>query len=285
MGLFFAALAIVGWGFGDFLIQRSVRKVGDWEALFFITLIATVALLPFVVYELRVLSAFNIVVLAGTSFVIFVAALFDFDALRVGKISIIEPIYALEVPVTIALATLILGEVLSLMQIVLIVLLLLGVFLVSNKQLSRIHLKTLERGVLAAVFATLGMGFSNFLFGFAARETSPLMINWFTSTFMMLATLGYLLYVGEGRKIIESWRKNKRLLVAVGFADNLAWVAYSSATLYLPIGLATGLTESYIALATMLGLFYNREKLRRHQQVGLVLAIGTAIVLAFTVSS
>jgi drug/metabolite transporter (DMT)-like permease len=281
MGLFFAVLAIVGWGVGDFLIQRSVRKLGDWEALFFITLFATVVLLPFVYSDIAQLSSSEWLVLTGTSILILVAALFDFEALRVGKISIIEPVYAMEVPVTIALTTLLIREMLSPTQLTLIAVLLLGVFLISNKHLGRIHVRTLERGVLAAVVATVGMGASNFLFGFASRASGPLMINWFTSAFMAAATILYLLWGGEGHKIMRQWRANKRLILAVGLADNTAWVAYSATALYMPIGLATGMTESYIALAAVLGMVYNAERLRIHQHVGLVLAVGAVILLAF----
>jgi len=275
------AVAVVSWGVGDFLIQRSARKLGDWEALFFITAFAALVLLPFVLQDLTLLSAQNLLILTGTSVVILAAALLDFDALRVGKISVIEPIYALEVPVTIVLAALFLGEVLTLEQLVLIVVLLAGIFLVSNKHLGRMHMRTLERGVLIAFLATMGMGLSNFLFGFSARETSPLMINWFTSTFMALCTLAFLVYKGRAAAIVTDLYRNGRLILGVCIADNTAWVAYSTSTLYMPIGLATGLSESYIALAAILGLLYNGERLRMHQKLGLVVSVCAAIVLAF----
>src|ERR1700722_16118091 len=99
MGLVYVGLAIVGWGVGDFLIQRSARKLGDWEALFFITLFATIVLFPFVYPALSALSGYEWLVLSCTSVVILVAALFNFEALRIGKISIVEPIYAMEVPI------------------------------------------------------------------------------------------------------------------------------------------------------------------------------------------
>lgn len=35
IGIILAFLAMVFWGFGDFLIQRSTRTVGDAETLFF----------------------------------------------------------------------------------------------------------------------------------------------------------------------------------------------------------------------------------------------------------
>ena len=282
MGIFFASIAILGWGFGDFLIQRSARKIGDWEALFFITFFGAVFLLPFVYKELQFLSVYDWLVLTGTSIVILVAGLLDFDALRVGKISIIEPIYAMEVPITIALATFLVGESMSSTQFVLVAALLIGIFLVSSKHFGRMRIRTLEKGVFFAILATIGMGLSNFLFGFASRATDPLMINWFTSAFMAIATIVYLLYTRQGWKVVHNWNKNKRLILGVSFSDNLAWVAYSTAILYLPIGLTTGLTESYIALAAVLGLIFNNERLAHHQRLGLILSVVAAVSLAFT---
>ena len=45
IGLAFAAM--LSWGIGDFWIQKSARKVGDLEALFFITLFGAFVLSPF----------------------------------------------------------------------------------------------------------------------------------------------------------------------------------------------------------------------------------------------
>ncbi|MBV9159523.1 MAG: DMT family transporter [Candidatus Kaiserbacteria bacterium] len=283
MGLSFAALAIFAWGVGDFLIQRSARKLGDWEALFFITLFAAIVLYPFVYSSLALYSAFEWLVLVLTSFVIFVAGLLDFDALRVGKISAVEPIYALEVPITLALTTFVLGERVTALQFALILILLAGIFLVSNKHLGSVRFKSLERGVWTAFFATIGMGVSNFLFGFGARATDPLMINWFTSAFMAASCFIYLAYVGELHKLLVHLRHNKTLIISVSIADNLAWVAYSTSVLYMPIGIAIGLSESYIALAAVLGLAINKERLRVHQKAGILIVVGAAMALAYTI--
>jgi hypothetical protein len=34
IGVGFAFIAMLCWGVGDFLIQKSARKLGDWETLF-----------------------------------------------------------------------------------------------------------------------------------------------------------------------------------------------------------------------------------------------------------
>ena len=136
MGLLYAFVAILAWGLGDFLIQKSARKFGDWEALFFICLFGAVILAPFAYGALATLSPFGWFILSLTSIVILIAALFDFEALRVGKISVIEPIYAMEIPVTVALATFLIGEHLRIEQFVLIATLLVGVYLVANKKIT-----------------------------------------------------------------------------------------------------------------------------------------------------
>jgi len=284
MGLIFALVAILGWGFGDFLIARSARKLGDWEALFWIVCFASVVLFPFVADALNALTSYDWFVLTLTSFVILAASLLDFEALRVGKISVIEPIFAMEVPITVALATFIAKEHLASEQLVLIGLLLVGIVLVSNKRLGRLHVRTLEKGVFVALLTTIGMGTANFLFGFGSRATDPLMITWYTSVFMTIATFAYLVRSRQAWKLLASLRKNHWLIVAVGMADTAAWVGYSASVLYIPIGVATGLTESYIALAAVLGIAFNREKLRIHQTAGLVLAVCAAIILALTIT-
>ncbi|MCX6716650.1 MAG: hypothetical protein NTV72_01875 [Candidatus Taylorbacteria bacterium] len=48
MGIALALITVFAWGIGDFLIQKSSRKFGDWIALFFIALISVVVLTPFV---------------------------------------------------------------------------------------------------------------------------------------------------------------------------------------------------------------------------------------------
>ncbi|MEY4731642.1 MAG: hypothetical protein RL681_588 [Candidatus Parcubacteria bacterium] len=287
MGVLFAFGALVCWGFGDFLIQRSTRKFGDWIALLFIDLVAVVGLLPFVWGTLPKLwmnpgmAAFLLI----PSVTITLAALLDFEALRVGKISIVEPIYALEVPITALLATFVAREFLAARQVVLIGVLMVGIFLVATRSFRHFRNIHLERGALLALFATIGMGVTNFLFGIGARETDPIMINWFTSLFTALVCVAFLISQKRMREVARDWRLHKRFILAVGILDNGAWLAYAAATLFIPIAIATGISESYIALAAALGVFFNKERLRIHQWVGLVLTVCAAIVLGCIVES
>lgn len=284
MGILYALGALVSWGVGDFLIQRSARKFGDGIALFFIAAIAAVSLLPLVWSDIP--SMFTVsrtgIILWGAALLILAAALLDFEALRVGKISVIEPVYSFELAVTASLGAWLLGEHLTAPQTVLIVALIVGIFLVSAQRLRASHVFKLERGVLLAVAATLLMGAVNFMFGVGSRETSPLIINWFTSAFVAVVMAIYLTAFGEWHHIRRQWRTNKPLILSVGFIDNMAWIFYSYSTLSIPIAIATGISESYIVLAALLGLWLNREKLHRHQVAGLIIVVIGAVCLAMT---
>lgn len=286
MGILFALSALVCWGVGDFLIQRSARKFGDGIALFFITALGAIALLPLVWSDIPSIFSMSrdALILWGTSLILLAAALLDFEALRIGKISVVEPIYSFEIAVTAVLGAIFINESLTTHQILATAVLIFGIFLVSMQRLKHSGIFSLERGVLLAIGATALMGAVNFMFGVGGRETNPLIINWFTSTFIAVVMAGYLTFAGEWHHIRRQWRGNKPLIFSVGLIDNLAWIFYTYSTLTIPIAIATAISESYIVLASLLGLWLNRERLRRHQMVGLLITVLAAIALALTLA-
>jgi len=282
MGILLAFLALFSWGLGDFLIQRSARKFGDWVALFYITAFASIILFPFIYHDLIrfVLQNKSLFILLAAGLITLFAALLDFEALRIGKISVIEPVYAFEVPVTVLLAMLFINEYLNLIQAILVFGIMFGIFLVGTRSFHHFKNIHLEKGVWYALFATIGMGAVNFLFGLGARQVSPLMINWFTSFFIALVSLFYLASKSRLNEIYSDWKGHKRLILGVSIVDNMAWVAFAYSTLYIPIAVTTAVSESYIALAATLGFIFNHEKLKKHQWVGLLLVLAAIIILS-----
>lgn len=279
MGILFALGALLSWGLGDFLIQRSARKFGDWIALFYITAFGSVVLLPFVYRDLVKTLDGHVILFLVTSCVILLAALLDFEALRVGKISVIEPVYALEIIVTVVLSLYVINERLTFLQGLLVGSSVIGIFLVSTKSFRHLKNIHLERGIWYALFASLCMGAVNLLFGIGARAVSPLMINWFTSVFIAVVALVYLVSTSRLREIAIDFRQHRKLIFSVSIFDNLAWIMFSYATLYIPIAIAASISEGYIALASFFGFYFNREELKYHQILGLLLVVISIVVL------
>jgi len=276
-GTFFAIAALVSWGFGDFFIQRTTRKAGIFNALFYIGATGAVLILPFVWRELG--SVFTItnglLLLSLTVLVSVFSALFDFAALKQGKISVVEPILALELPITIGLSMLLLGERFSLAQWLATGTVFVGVMLVMTEVHGQLHLhrRMFERGAILAGVGAIAMALTNFMFGIAARETSPLLTVWFVHSSLAVVMFVYLLFKGQAGDILHDLKRAPAAIAAESLFDNAAWIFYTMAMTRIPIAIATAIGESYIALAVLLGIIVNREKLQKHQFQGIVIAI------------
>jgi len=279
LGILFAIGALVFWGFGDFLIQKTTRKLGDWKTLFVISLFGLIILTPFVYKDLEMLNG-NFLLFIGASATLLIAAMLDFEALKKGKLAIVEPALALEVLVSIIFAFIIINEVLNFKQIVLVICIILGITLVSLKSF---HLKRrawIEKGAILGMIGAIFMGATNFLVGFTSRVTNPLIITWFYSLFLTVICLAYLIANKKFGKLVSDFKRHKKLILAVSSFDNAAWICFAFAMTLIPIAIAVALSESYIALATLLGLMLNNEKLLTHQKIGIVLTLVSVIVLA-----
>lgn len=281
LGITLAFITMLCWGFGDFLIQKSARKFGDVETLFLISFFGAIVLLPFIYSQLSsIFTLSNLIILSITSVVMLIGALLDFEALKKGKLAIVEPIYALEIPVAGLLAFFIIKETLTIQQLILLCSLLFGLVLVSLKSHHFSKHIWLEKGVFLVFLGAVFMGASNFLVGLSSRQTNPLMINWFMSIFMTIICLGIMVYNKKTKSFLKDCKNNKKILFNMCLLDQSAWLAFAFAMTLAPISIAVALSESYIIVAMLLGVYINKEFLRKNQKIGLVIAIVSAIALA-----
>ena len=283
LGIILAFAAMLCWGFGDFLIQKSTRKFGDWETLFIITIFGSIVLFPFVYKEIPSIFSFHnskFLLLITASVILLFAALFEFESLKKGKISVVEPIWSMEIPASALLAFLIIKENVSLTQIILIVALIFGLILVSLRSYHLSKHIWLEKAAFLALASALMMGAANFFVGWGSRETGAFATKWFVDTFIALVSFIYIFSTKRIHRMELDISKNKKLLGSMCVLDNAAWVAFGFSMVLAPISIAVAISESYIIICVLLGMFVAKEKLRIHQKIGLILAIIAAISLA-----
>src|SRR3989344_288414 len=246
VGIGLAFVAMLCWGFGDFLIQRSTRKIGDWETLFAICGFGSVVLLPFVWRDLPALifgDTDTLLILFAGALVLFIAALLDFEALKRGKLAVVEPIWSFEIPTSALLALLILKERIEVLQVVIIIALVGGLILVSFKEKMSVKKFFIEKGVVLAFVAAFIMGSANLLYGWGARVSNPLVVNFFINVFVTLATSLYLVFQGRMRKMFHDLNSYRGILLPMAIFDNAAWVAFAFAMTLIPIAVAVALSE------------------------------------------
>jgi len=285
LSVLFALGAMLCWGFGDFFIQRSTRKAGDIESLAFIGIIGAFLLLPFVLLDFHLLLLpGNLAFLFLIGLVTFVVALLDFEALKEGKLSVVEVVFEVELPVTIMLGLLFFGETLSTQQTALVILVLAGIGLISLEGISRHHyLKRFEKGVLLAVLGALGMAVLNFLTAAGSRAISPIMAVWVPYLVFTVLCL-FLIWRREGiPKLVQNARRFKFVILGMGVFDTAAWTLFALAVLENELAITIAITESYPAVAMLLGVLVNREKVKAHQYAGAAVALTACVSLALLV--
>ncbi|MCX6798530.1 MAG: DMT family transporter [Candidatus Diapherotrites archaeon] len=289
MAFEFSILAAFGamacWGIGDFLIQRGTRRVGDIETLAFIGILGAIGLLPVVLPELPLLFSpanFGLLIVLGV--VTFVAAIFDFEALREGKLCVIEVILEIELPVTAILAFIFFGETLTMVQLAIVLLIFLGIILMAIDPFShRKARKVIEKGVVLAILAAVGMAAVNFLTAAGSKQVSPIMAIWVPWLVIGIMSI-VVIWRGEGlRKFRVNAAKFKWLIIAMAIFDTAAWLFYATAVLKNEIAITTAITESYPAIGLFLGVWFNKEKIFKHQYLGAALALVASVLLAFFV--
>jgi drug/metabolite transporter (DMT)-like permease len=289
-GIIAAFLAFLAWGFGDFAIQRSVRRVGAVPALFFIGIFGLVGLLPFVWQDLPLFfHQENLAALLFfTGLVTFVYAAFFFQALGKGKISIVEPVMSFELPLTILLGVLIIHERLTGLQYLLAVVIFLGLIVTVVQReprhwwnFFRKRQPRIEQGVILAVIAVVLSAGANVLTGRLSQESKPVLAIWGVNAIYTVCCFIWMLWRREVRGSFQHARKHWRPIVLQGILDNIAWVSFAAAVLVLPISITIAISESYIALGMLLGILINKERLQRHQYIGIAVTLIAVVALAF----
>lgn len=282
MGIFLAIGALISWTVGDFYIQRATKAVGDWKALFFIGFAALIVLTPFVYKDIPLVFANSeaLLILLILSFITLISALFLFEGLKRGKISVIEPTFGLELPVTVILGALIWQEVLDPYIYFIILITFIGILLAVTKNGKRHKKFFLEPGVIFASIGAIGMGLINFLTGVGAQTISPLFTIWFMHSFLAISCFVYLLATGKAGELIQDVKNNPVTIGLQSFFDNAAWILYAFSMSLIPISIATAISESYIAFLVLLGIIVNKDRVQTHQYLGVTLAVLGVIILS-----
>jgi uncharacterized membrane protein len=286
-----ALIALLAWGFGDFFIQRSIRAIGSYGALFCIGAFGGILLLPFVWGQIPSMFAPDtLLLLTSTLLITTVGALLLFEALKIGKLSVVEPILSTELMITFMISVVFLREAINTLQAILICCVFVGILLVAAHHEHK-HWwqwwkkeRLIEQGVILAAMGAFFSALINTFTALSSRDTSPLETIWFVHTGLAILSIVVLGYQGKIKSTFRAARVYWRPVLTQSILDNVAWIAYAKAALTIPIGITVGITESYIVLSSFLGIALGKEKLRPHQFWGIGITLVAAITLAIVSS-
>ncbi len=283
--LWFAFIAMFAWGIGDFLIQKTVKKVDIFVTLFWTCLFAVITLSPLVFKELLLLNTKQIFYLTIVGLIGFVGAYLHLKALKYGKLVVIEAIVGLELIFTIFLAVIFLQEVLLVWQIVLIMILIVSISFVSINYQNLKALNALEKGSIFALIGSLFFASSNFLLSYSAlrivNDINPLIAIFFPWLIICFLSLIILLKENRIKHFLEISRKNNKLILSMVVIDLLAWLAFLYSVINSTLSLSIAIAASYPVVAAVLGVFVNKEKISFIQKISLIIVFLCTFLIAY----
>lgn len=281
--IIFAFGAMVFWGLGDFLIQRAIYRFGRIETLFIITAASSLLLIPFIIPTFYKISPLEWLSLFILGLVVFAGSHIHFLALEKGKLAVVEMIVGLELPLTIFLGIIVLGEAMTPLFFILAALVFIGIVLVSVNFTNLKAKNFLEKGALLAVMAAFLLAVMNFLTAVSSQDLSSFeVIAW--PWFVVFLISGTLLFkknrlVTLAKELVPAWK----LVFFVIVIDIAAWLFYASALAGQDLSVITAITGSYIVIAFILGIVVNREVVSRWQVLGAALALTASVSIALLV--
>jgi uncharacterized membrane protein len=270
---------MVGWGFGDFLAKRVVGSLGHYRLMLYTQLVALAPSFGLAAaYPLSIPSSTNTITLIVASGICGFSGLFFFyKGLSMGKASIVTPVVSTSAIVAMALSFAVLGESLSLWQVLCLATALAGVMIVTMTSKST---GGSNSGIPYALVAMLSAGLGSVLIKLVSEDLGAIatyLFSRFTVVLMllMIAPFAGTLLLGEsrGRKPIKS-------ILIIGLAEFLGFFAFVVGLSVGVVAIVAPLSSTSPVLTVVLAQIFLREELVRIQKTGVVLVIAGIILLS-----
>lgn len=282
MAALLALLSSLAWGTSDFMGGLAARRVGAIRVLAVsypagAVLITTLALV--VIPGQWSWTTVGVGVIAGSVGAVAIGLLYA--ALARGQMGIVSPITAVlsgAVPVVVGIA---LGESLSALALVGVLVAGLAVVLVSRE--SGPHRRTPVRAVVLAIGSGMAIGVYLSVLGTAPADSGiwvATMGRWFSTVFVVGILLVLLLRRGGSSTEVRGpfpWS----LALAAGALDALANAVFQLAAQRGLLAIVAVIGSLYPAATVVLARVLLKETLSRIQLLGVVLALAAASTLTF----
>jgi drug/metabolite transporter (DMT)-like permease len=275
--------AAVMWATATILASRSSRLIGPFSVLAWVMLTGLVVTLPFVVASgvPSNLDGGSVAWLAVSGLGNVGGLLFEYAALRVGKVGIIAPIASTEGAIAAVLAV-VAGESLTGAAAATLALIAGGVALASIAR-EDVHAEPTERhetrATVLAIGAALAFGFSLYATG---RVSGSLPIAWALLPARVVGVVGVLLPLLATRRL-RLTRPALPLVVGGGLCEVIGFASFALGARH-GIAVSAVLASQFAALSALAAYVLFRERLQRIQLVG-VTAIVAGVALLTVIQS
>lgn len=275
-GILFALMTALAWGTADIFAKKAIQKTGEFRALFFNQLLGTipVVLYAYLFYGIPLLSLEMFALALVTGFLVTVFWFVFYIAMRKGNLSLVNPISGSYLMITTVAGAYIFNETLKLHQLIAIIVIFAGIFLVST-DLKKIRL-SFSGGVKEAIVAMFGWGVAFLLVKIVSLSIGAIA----SFIYIRLAGLFLMFCYSQVKKtnFVLSGKNAWCYVAAAGILDAIGQLGYNAAVIREQISVAAPIVATFPAVTVVLALVFLKEKLVLNQKFG-VASILTGLVL------
>ena len=278
----FGVLSATSIGIADLITIGLARKIGListglWEKLLAVLIVTPYFLLNGSGFEI-VFKYWDILILLA--FINLLSYLFLIRSLQIGPVSVIAPLTTLFSVVSLALAYLFLDERLTLSQVTVISVALIGaVITVFKPGKIKLGSSNLGIGIVLGFFATLIIGAQFFVQGAISKE-----VGWFLGVYfpMMFSIFGFVPIAFYKREI--PWQKiNIKIIGLLLMTSSMkigAFFLFSRGAELGSIGIVSVAHTTYPVIPIFAGVLLFKERLSCSQVLGIVLLLSSLAILS-----
>ncbi|MEM2890433.1 MAG: DMT family transporter [Candidatus Hadarchaeum sp.] len=270
IGIIFGLVAMFCWGIADFLVVKVVRSVsvfraflwGEVVSLFFYFL----TLLFF--FELPPISGFLLGTIFGCSFLHITAYLALYKSLQVGQVSVVTPISASWVVLTVILCLVFLNETLTGAKFAGVALVICAVVLVSFKWRDMLKLRqmNLAAGVSYALLALFAFGVQYAIVDYLVSELSWFLPIFFIKFFSLPLLL---IYSSTSGRNVSFPKIAATFIILIGLLEFLAFLGYGLGVNSEYTAIVAPITASSPIVTIALAKIFFKEAVDINQRIGI----------------
>jgi len=276
LSVIFAISSMVGWGLGDFIAKTVVAKASAYRVVLFSQCVGS---LPFFLvtfmYDWTVPDG-SLVFLTALSATLSTVILYSFyQALKLGKASIVSPVSSCMTVVAVVLSVTILGEALTMPQILLISTVFVGILLVAV-QGSDTRSTASNVSILLALLVVFFGGGNTILQKWIA-ETGHYLMGFLLTRVFMLSFLALLFPIFGKETSVVVPRASYSRIALLGLIDVAGFFAWFMGLREGLVSIVAPISNSSSAVTIILAHTFLGERLLLHQKIGIIaIVIGIA---------
>jgi drug/metabolite transporter (DMT)-like permease len=276
LSVLLAITSMIGFGLADFIAKTVVAKASAYRTVLVSQCVGSVPfLLATFMYDWAVPDG-SLVFLTALSAAMSTITMYSFyQALKLGKASIVSPVSSCLIVVAVVLSVTILGEALSMLQILLISTVFVGILFVAV-QGSDTRSRASNVSILLSLLVVFVGGGNTILVKWIA-ETGHYLMGFLLTRIFMLGFLALLFPIfGKGPSVVVPPASYARITL-LGLIDVSAFFAWFMGLREGFVAIVAPISHSSSAVTIILAHTILGERLLLHQKIGIIaIVIGIA---------